>query len=49
LGLLIHPFQRYTIATLKSAFVVDNGSVAARMIIDYGDLSEKIRAGNKDE
>ena len=28
-------------------FVVDNCSVAARMIIDYGDLREKIRAAKK--
>ena len=30
-------------------FVIDNCSVAARMIIDYGDLREKIRAAKKDE
>ena len=30
-------------------FVADDCSVPARMIIDYGDLREKIRAANKDE
>ena len=30
-------------------FIIDNCSVAARMIIDYGDLREKIRAADKDE